>query len=40
MKDVLEFTAWIVVITLLVFLFDGDPDIFDLLLKATKEKLQ
>ncbi len=40
MKHILEFILLTTFILLLVFLFDGDPDVWDMLLKAAKEKLQ
>lgn len=40
MKDTLEFILWTTFILLLVFMFDGNPDVWDLLLKVAKDKLQ
>lgn len=40
MKDVLEFAAWAALIAALVFLFQGDPSVFDLLHKSALRGLQ
>lgn len=40
MKETLEFVAWLFTLLLLIFLFSGDPDVFDLLLAKTKAALK
>lgn len=40
MKDMLEGIVGITIVLLLFFLFDGDPNVWELLLKIAKERLQ